>query len=127
MRFAILGFVGWAFAAGHAHGADFSVPCAALPQHDFSREAGASVAIKIAALVAAAGKLPAYCEVSAVIAPAVRLAIRLPAAGWKDRLVVAGCGGLCGVVAIERSDDALARGYVTATTDMGHDVSEGIA
>ena len=127
MRLFILGALGLAFAAGHAHAADSSSPCAALSQHDFSREVGAAVTIKDTVLVAAADKLPAYCDVRAVIAPSSRVAMRLPATAWKDRLLVSGCGGLCGVIAIERADDAHARGYVTATTDIGHDVSEGIA
>ncbi len=75
----------------------------------------------------AAAALPAYCEVLAVVAPAVRVQMRLPSSGWKRRILVAGCGGLCGTLAIEHADDALARGYATATTDMGHDAAAGSA
>jgi feruloyl esterase len=99
--------------------------CAAVANHDYSGSVGASVTVGKAKYVPP-GALPAYCEVSAVISPAVRVAMRLPATGWTHRLLVVGCGGLCGVLQIEAADDALARGYATATTDMGHDNAAGI-
>jgi feruloyl esterase len=96
--------------------------CAGLAQHDFSGDVGAAVTIGKTDYVPA-GALPAFCKVSAVIAPAVRVEIRLPADGWTSRLLFAGCGGLCGVLQTEAANDALVRGYATATTDMGHEGS----
>ena len=94
--------------------------CAGLAQHDFAGGVGAAVTVGRAEIAQAAGS-PPYCKVSAVIAPAVGVEIRLPTSGWNHRLLVAGCGGLCGVMPIGSADDALARGYATASTDMGHE------
>jgi feruloyl esterase len=65
--------------------------------------------------------MPAFCEASGYIAPQVRFAVRLPAKeSWNGKLLFRGCGGMCGEVRIDRANDALKRGYATATTDMGH-------
>jgi feruloyl esterase len=66
--------------------------------------------------------MPAFCEARGYIAPQVGFAVRLPDP-WNGKLLFRGCGGMCGEVRIERADDALKRGYATATTDMGHSSS----
>ncbi len=94
--------------------------CSTLPSRRYSSEVGAAVTSLAATTVAATSSLPAYCRVVANVAPRNTVEIRLPVTGWEGRLLMAGCGGLCGAIQMERTDDALARGYAVAHTDMGH-------
>jgi len=94
--------------------------CAGMTARDFAPEVGAPVTISVAQRVAASETLPGYCRIVASIAPRNTVEIRLPVSGWTGRLLMAGCGGLCGSVQMERTDDALARRYAVAHTDMGH-------
>ncbi len=94
--------------------------CAGLKLQDFSGEVGAAVNISLSERVADTKTLPGYCRVVAVIAPKNNVEIRLPLSGWNSRVLMAGCGGLCGAVQMERTDDALVRKYAVAHTDMGH-------
>lgn len=94
--------------------------CAALARVDFSASLGAKVTITAAEDVTAANGLPAYCRITAKIAPKIGVEIRLPREGWQGRLLTAGCGGLCGEIQMARTDDALIRAYAVAHTDMGH-------
>ncbi len=94
--------------------------CARLASLRFEAPVGAAVSVRSAARVGEAGDLPAYCRVVASIAPRNTVEIRLPVSGWEGRVLMAGCGGLCGAIQMERTDDALARGYAVAHTDMGH-------
>jgi hypothetical protein len=100
------------------------VPCASLAGFDLSGVVGASA--KVAAQeVAASGSQPAYCKVSATVAPAITIEVRLPMDGWSQRYLQTGCGGLCGNL---RIDAGKAEGcapvtdgsIVLASTDMGH-------
>ncbi len=93
--------------------------CGELARADFSGAVGAAVTLHGAVDVAAAGDLPAHCRVTATVAPKNSVEIRLPQ-DWSGRTLMAGCGGLCGTIQMERTDDALARGYAVAHTDMGH-------
>jgi feruloyl esterase len=74
--------------------------------------------------VAATADLPAHCQVQGFVAPQVNFEVRLPlpdgAAPWNGRFLMQGCGGLCGGVQPATCDDALARHYAVAVTDMGH-------
>jgi feruloyl esterase len=94
--------------------------CAGLKLQDFSSAVGAPVSIHLSERVPETANLPAYCRVTATVAPRNSVEIRLPVAGWEGRLLMAGCGGLCGSVQMARTDDALARRYAVAHTDMGH-------
>jgi pimeloyl-ACP methyl ester carboxylesterase len=94
--------------------------CAGLKLADFSTDVGAAVSITSAGRVPDTKDLPGYCRVVATIAPMNNVEIRLPISGWNGRVLMAGCGGLCGAVQMERTDDALARKYAVAHTDMGH-------
>jgi feruloyl esterase len=94
--------------------------CAGLKLSDFSGDVGAKVAITQSSRFAETSTLPGYCRVLATIAPKNNVEIRLPVSGWSGRLLMAGCGGLCGSIQMERTDDALARRYAVAHTDMGH-------
>ena len=71
----------------------------------------------------------AMCLVQGVISPQIRFIVRLPVAGWTQRYLQTGCGGLCGRLAIHspqrdcafERDDTLA----LASTDMGHTSGAG--
>lgn len=63
---------------------------------------------------------PAYCRVEAQIAPTIGFLLRMPLTGWNGKLLMGGCGGPCGMYLADRTDVALARGYATVSTDMGH-------
>jgi hypothetical protein len=106
-----------------AQGAD----CGVLRTHNFSAAVEDRVVVHLAEDVAPSSDLPGYCRLTATVAPAVNIEIRMPRDGWTGRLLVNGCGGLCGTVEMRRTDDALARGYAVATTDMGHAVAEGVS
>lgn len=60
------------------------------------------------------------CEVSGYAAPQSQFTLRIPVENWNGKLLFQGCGGFCGAVYIDRANDALARGYATVATNMGH-------
>jgi feruloyl esterase len=76
--------------------------------------------------VEARGGLPAHCRVRGVIVPAINFELRLPIEDWNGKFYMAGCGGFCGRLDIERDgftnsmNHGLARGYAAATMDGGH-------
>lgn len=84
--------------------------------------------ITSARVIAAAGTLPAYCEVRATALPAISIEVRLPTDDWNGKFYQAGCGGFCGVLGradagtswINAMRPGLERGYATATSDSGH-------
>ena len=67
----------------------------------------------------------AVCQIRGVVAPSIRFEVRLPLAGWTQRYLQTGCGGLCGNLKIEspqRDCPAIQRGeFAMASTDMGHE------
>lgn len=97
--------------------------CGALK--DLVLEAGF---VTSAQVVAAAGDLPAYCQVRATALPAISIEVRLPLEGWNGKYYQTGCGGYCGVLGradagggfINAMGPGLAKGYATATSDSGH-------
>jgi hypothetical protein len=69
--------------------------------------------------------LAPHCRVDGYVAPQVHFEIRLPVSGepdrgWNGNFLMQGCGGLCGGINSATCDDALARNYAVAVTDMGH-------
>jgi len=94
--------------------------CTALRALDFSDAVGAEVRLDEPALLPAAGDQPALCRATGTIAPQVGFEVRMPVERWNSRLLVTGCSNLCGVLQVQGMEDALARGYATATTDLGH-------
>lgn len=80
----------------------------------------AATVLTQASAVGASAALPAFCRVRGYVQPQVGFELRLPLAGWNGRLLMQGCGGMCGFIKIEAADDALARGYAVVSTDMGH-------
>lgn len=95
--------------------------CAALKASSFDADVGAKTTVLETVEVAATAELPAYCKLVGVIAPHNNVEIRLPKDTWSGRVLMAGCWNLCGKVEADRANDALARGYAIAHTDMGHD------
>jgi feruloyl esterase len=86
----------------------------------FVVEGATAVALAPSRTVAATSTLPEHCIVSGFAAPQVGFEIRLPTSNWNGRFLQQGCRGLCGFIPTDTTNDALARGYAVATTDMGH-------
>ena len=93
---------GQAQAAGRAQAAGLAplaavapvVSCASLAKLDLSGATGAATTL-------AATEAPgdhAFCQVTGTIAPAIQFEVRLPLAGWTQRYLQTGCGGLCGSI-----------------------------
>src|SRR5207244_3714199 len=87
-----------------------------------------SVSILAVEIVAAADDVPEHCRVTGSIAPEIHFEVNLPAA-WNRRFYMSGNGGFAG----ETSDSppraavraaALRHGFVTATTNTGHDATK---
>ena len=85
----------------------------------------ADTTVTSAKLVAAnpARRLPAFCEVQAMIRPEpgsnIGVVYRLPE-GWNGKFYGIGGGGFIGNLTIQGAAPGLAKGYATAGTDTGH-------
>ena len=95
--------------------------CASLAGLDLS---GATVAVTTLTASEVAGAKP-YCQVTGQIAPAIRFEVRLPLAGWTQRYLQTGCGGLCGSLRIDTGKSGgcapVTDGSIAlSSTDMGH-------
>ncbi|NOW47646.1 feruloyl esterase [Novosphingobium sp. SG751A] len=95
--------------------------CAGLAAIDLSGATGAKTDL---AANEVGGAKP-YCRVTGTIAPAIQFEVRLPLAGWTQRYLQTGCGGLCGNLRIDagkaESCTPVTDGtIVLASTDMGH-------
>jgi len=96
--------------------------CAQLTKADLTRAVGAQV--MIASAVEIAGQ-HSFCQITGNIARAIHFEVHLPLAGWTQRYLQTGCGGLCGTL---RIDPDKAEGCMPvndgsialASTDMGH-------
>lgn len=75
--------------------------------------------------MAASDAAPAHCRVRGVVNRAIRFEVRLPAADWNGRLMFSGVGGSAGTIGDTTS--LLGRGFAMASTDTGHEASEGMA
>src|ERR1700724_4492480 len=65
--------------------------------------------------------LPAFCEVSIVVEPQINIEVWLPLPGaWTNRFQGVGGGGYAGTITWTSLAEAVAGGYVTASTDTGH-------
>ena len=99
--------------------------CDALAMANIDAAVGAKTQIASANTVQG-GPEGDYCQVRGTIAPAVAFEVRLPLAGWTQRFVQTGCGGLCGHldIRLEKADTckpALNGEFALASTDMGHE------
>ena len=97
-----------------------AVTCADIAKQSFAAVPEAPTTILSAATIAATDKLPAYCRVRAVVTPHVEFELRIPTEKWNGKFLMQGCRAYCGVIMIDEANDALARGYATVATDMGH-------
>jgi hypothetical protein len=65
--------------------------------------------------------LPAFCEVSLVVTPAINIEVWLPLPGsWSNRFRGVGGGGYAGTISWAVLANAVRGGYATASTDTGH-------
>jgi hypothetical protein len=79
-----------------------------------------NLTILSAEVVPAANKLPAYCQVYGLIAPAIHWQAQLPLGGaWNGRLVNIGNGGKAGNFTF--AFDRLSAGYAVVSNNTGHD------
>ena len=72
------------------------------------------------------GKPAPYCKITGYVEPHVQFEVRLPLAGWTQRFLETGCGGLCGHTDVHVSNAgscvSAQRGELAlAGTDMGHE------
>lgn len=93
--------------------------CQSFGPVNFVIEGGTPVEVKAGHLVDD-DVAPPYCELSGFVAPQVGFEVRLPLENWNGKFLQQGCSGLCGKLVLDAANDALSRGYATATTDMGH-------
>ena len=82
-------------------------------------------AIEPGYVVPAKDATPAYCHVRGVINRAIRFDVTLPLEGWNGRFMFSTVGGFAGTIGDVTS--LLASGYAMASTDTGHEISEGNA
>lgn len=97
-----------------------AVTCDSLAKADLTAIGGAGSAI------ASASETGGSCVVEGTLAPAIRFRVSLPVESWTQRYLQIGCGGLCGQVegqpaAVDGCPVLEANGFVTASTDMGHE------
>ncbi|RKF21149.1 tannase/feruloyl esterase family alpha/beta hydrolase [Altericroceibacterium spongiae] len=123
-----------ALAACSAPQTEISAPLRESPDFSGTRTASACSSIKAndfgaktlsTSWVAAtpSANLPAYCEVTATLAPAegssIGVVYRLPE-NWNGKMLGLGGGGWAGNVTLESASQGLMRHYATAQTDGGH-------
>jgi pimeloyl-ACP methyl ester carboxylesterase len=68
----------------------------------------------------AINSLPAFCEVSLVVSPAIHIEIWLPFSNWSGRFEGVGGAGYAGSISWSSLALAINRGNSTASTDTGH-------
>ena len=83
-----------------------------------------SHAIEPGISVAATDELPAHCRVRGVINRAIRFEVTLPEE-WNGRMMFEAVGGAAGVIGDVTS--LLSRGFAQASTDTGHEITDGNA
>lgn len=75
------------------------------------------------------GNLPPFCRVAGVIAPTpesqIVFEVWLPLDNWNGKFAGVGNGGWAGIISFGPLADQLRRGYATASTNTGHEVSPG--
>jgi len=88
------------------------------------------ITIDAATVIAATDSMPGYCDVRGLIGAkpepgkGIHFAVWLPAAhSWNERFYMVGGGGYAGALNLAAMSAGLAQGFVTATTDTGHDVA----
>jgi feruloyl esterase len=97
--------------------------CEALAKADLRNVADTPTTIT--AVKKVDSKVGAFCRVLGSIKPSIDFEVDLPIAGWQQRYLQTGCGGLCGVLNVQVSHagtcaPALQGGLAVASDDMGH-------
>lgn len=74
-----------------------------------------------------AGDLPAFCRVTATLAPTrnsgIKIEVWMPLSAWNRKLLVVGNGAWGGSIPYGPLVDGVRRGYAAAATDTGHEGS----
>jgi feruloyl esterase len=101
-----------------------AMACADLMSAEIAMPPDATLRVTSATLVEDSAAAP-YCRVLGVIAPEVKIEVRLPVKTWTQRFLMTGCGGLCGNLNIRVSNasgcaPAENGELALASTDMGH-------
>ena len=104
--------------------------CDALAQTDFTATGDAPTHITQAKSETDARTGKTYCHVTGFVDRQVRFEMKLPAQTWTQRLLMTGCGGLCGMIGlrVEHANDCLPaqQGELAiVATDMGHEGQGG--
>ncbi len=95
--------------------------CEALAGGRFQGLKDAPTWIEKAAVIPATAKRQALCSVTGYVNPTDNFALYMPIGHWNGRYIVRGCGGSCGVIAMELVCGLHARdGFACLVTDMGH-------
>ena len=72
---------------------------------------------------------PAFCRIAATLRPSsdsdIKIEVWLPRSGWNGKLLTAGNFGWAGSMMYGGMLTGLEAGYATASTDTGHDASDG--
>lgn len=92
--------------------------------HNMVRLTDMNQAIEPGVRVAATDTAPAYCHVRGVINRAIRFEVTMPD-NWNGRFMFSTVGGAAGVIGDITS--LLSRGFAMASTDTGHEITEGDA
>ncbi len=70
-------------------------------------------------------QLPQFCRIAGVFRPTrdsvIRFEVWMPTSGWNGRFLGVGNGGYAGTINYEQMASSLRRGFVTASTDTGHE------
>ena len=101
--------------------------CSALANVSLRDAVGVDVTLQATTVSTAKGP---FCHVTGTIAPAIHLEVDLPVEHWTQRLLQAGCGGLCGMINASIANaggcqPAVDGEFVVAATDMGHQSQMG--
>ena len=120
----------WPVAAGLAALIAAAAPSPALAEdgaercEKLYRLTDSSHAVEPGAMLAATEALPAHCRVRGVVNRAIRFEVTMPVE-WNGRMMFTAVGGAAGTIGDTTS--LLARGFAQASTDTGHEESEGNA
>ncbi|MBL8270301.1 tannase/feruloyl esterase family alpha/beta hydrolase [Steroidobacter sp.] len=126
MRTLLAALIWVAAATANAGTDDMAERCAALTGKKFENIPDAPTVISGAKLTTQPGA-PEYCEVSGYIAPQIGIYMRLPTQQWNGKLMVVGCGAMCGTPPRPGNyyDIGVKQGYAVIFTDMGHHSGSG--
>jgi tannase/feruloyl esterase len=73
--------------------------------------------------------LPAFCQVAVSIKPSkdsdIKVEVWMPVSGWNGKFMAVGNGGWAGSISYPSMSSALAQGFATASTDTGHEGTNG--